>query len=68
MVLLARQAVHFFAIMLWVAAGLALVAGLPELAVAIVVVVVVNAVFSFVQEYRADRAADRLREIGRAHV
>jgi len=62
-VLLARQAVHFFAIMLWVAAGLALVAGLPELAVAIVVVVVVNAVFSFVQEYRADRAADRLRDL-----
>ena len=61
--LLVRQAVHFFAVMLWVAAGLALVAGLPELAVAIVVVVVVNAVFSFAQEYRADRAAERLRDL-----
>ena len=62
-VLLVKQATHFFAVMLWVAAVLALLAGLPQLAVAIVVVVVVNAVFSFGQEYRADRAADRLRDL-----
>ncbi|WP_312880052.1 cation-translocating P-type ATPase [Actinokineospora xionganensis] len=61
--LLVAQLVHFFALMLWVAAGLALVAGMPVLAVAIVVVVLVNGVFSFVQEYRADRAAQRLRDL-----
>jgi magnesium-transporting ATPase (P-type) len=47
--------VHFFALMLWGAAALAYVGGMPALAVAIVVVILVNASFSFVQEYRADR-------------
>ena len=60
---LAAQLVHFFALMLWVAALLAVVAGMPALAVAIAVVVVLNGVFSFAQEYRADRAAERLREL-----
>jgi magnesium-transporting ATPase (P-type) len=63
-----RQVVHMFALMLWVAAGLAVVAGLPELGAAIVVVVLLNAAFSFVQESRADRAADRLREMLPARV
>jgi magnesium-transporting ATPase (P-type) len=57
----ARELVHFFALMLWTAALLAWLAGLLSLAVAIAGVVVLNAVFSFVQERRADRAADRLR-------
>ncbi|NKQ52883.1 cation-transporting P-type ATPase [Amycolatopsis sp. K13G38] len=61
--LLARQMVHFFAIMLWAAAGLALIAGLPPLAIAIAVVVLLNGAFSFAQEYRADRAAERLRDL-----
>ncbi len=58
-----EQFVHFFAIMLWVASGLAFVAGLSELGVAIALVVVVNGVFAFVQEYRAERAAERLRDL-----
>ena len=57
------QLVHFFALMLWVASGLALLAELPELTVAIVMVIVVNAVFAFAQERRADRAAERLRAL-----
>lgn len=57
------QLTHLFALMLWVAAGLALLAGMPQLAVAIVVVVIVNGVFAFLQEFRADRAAGRLREL-----
>jgi calcium-translocating P-type ATPase len=57
----ARELVHFFAVMLWVAAALAWIAGLPALSVAIAAVVVLNATFAFVQERRADRAADRLR-------
>ena len=40
--------------MLWAAAALALIGGLPALTIAIVAVVVVNALFSFWQEYRAD--------------
>ncbi|WP_353651322.1 cation-transporting P-type ATPase [Nakamurella sp. A5-74] len=57
---LAQQMVHAFAVMLWVAAALSLVAGMPTLAIAIVAVIVINGVFAFVQEYRADRAAERL--------
>jgi magnesium-transporting ATPase (P-type) len=52
---------HFFALMLWVAGVLALLAGLPALGIAIFGVIVLNAVFAFVQQTRADRAADRLR-------
>jgi magnesium-transporting ATPase (P-type) len=75
---LARQMVHFFAVLLWSAAGLAWLAGMPELAAAIAVVVLLNGIFAFAQEYRADRAAERLRDLlptratvrrgGRAHV
>ncbi|MGY1734971.1 cation-translocating P-type ATPase [Geodermatophilus sp. SYSU D00684] len=61
--LLVGQMVHFFALLLWGAAVLALVGGMPQLAVAIVVVVVLNGVFAFVQEYRADRAAEALRDL-----
>jgi len=57
------QFFHFFAIMLWVAAALATLAGLPELGLAIVAVIVFNGVFAFIQEYRAERAGERLREI-----
>ncbi|GAA4039453.1 cation-transporting P-type ATPase [Nonomuraea soli] len=61
--LLLRQLVHFFALLLWAAAGLAYVAGMPQLAVAIVIVVLLNGGFAFAQEYRADRAAQRLSDL-----
>jgi calcium-translocating P-type ATPase len=54
---------HFFAAMLWIAGILAFVAGMPQLGVAIFVIVVINAVFAFVQEHRAERAAERLRDL-----
>jgi magnesium-transporting ATPase (P-type) len=57
------QMTHFFAVLLWAAAGLALVAGMPQLGVAIVVVIVVNGAFAFAQEHRAGKAAARLREM-----
>jgi magnesium-transporting ATPase (P-type) len=57
------EVTHFFALMLWVAGVLAFVAGMSQLGVAIFVVVVVNGVFAFVQEERAERAAARLREL-----
>ncbi|MBW0118581.1 cation-translocating P-type ATPase [Pseudonocardia abyssalis] len=63
LLLLLLQLTHFFALMLWVAAGLAVVGGMPALGVAIAVVIVVNGVFAFVQEYRADRAGQRLQEL-----
>src|SRR6266498_836683 len=50
------QLLHFFALILWVAAGLAFIGGMPELGTAIIVVILVNGAFSFAQEYRAERA------------
>ncbi len=58
--LLLAQLTHFFAGMLWAAALLALLAGMASLAGAIVVIVLLNGVFAFLQEHKADRAADEL--------
>jgi calcium-translocating P-type ATPase len=62
--------VHLFALLLWGGAVLAAVGGMPELSVAIVVVIVVNALFSFAQEFRAERAVEALSRVlpQRAHV
>jgi len=49
--------------LLWVAAVLAVVAGMPQLGAAIAVVVLINGAFAFMQEYRAERAADRLQDL-----
>jgi calcium-translocating P-type ATPase len=57
------QFFSFFAALLWVAGALAFVAGLAELGVAIFGVIVLNGGFAFIQEHRAERAGDRLREI-----
>jgi len=59
----ARNFVHLFALLLWAGAGLAALAGMPELSIAIACVIVVNAVFSFAQESRAERAVEALRRI-----
>ncbi|MEV7572756.1 cation-transporting P-type ATPase [Pseudarthrobacter sp. NPDC089323] len=59
---------HFFALMLWCAAVLAYVADMPQLAVAIVVVVIVNGVFAHIQQERAQHAAARLRGLLPADV
>lgn len=54
---------HFFAVLLWVAAALAFIAGMPQLGVAVVAVVLINGVFSYIQEERAEHAASRLRAL-----
>ena len=58
-----QQLTHLLAVLLWVAAVLAVLAGMPELAAAIVAIVVLNAAFAFWQEHRADRSAQRLRAL-----
>jgi len=60
---LTAQFTHFFALMLWVAGGLAIVAGMAQLGVAIFVVIVINGLFAFAQEQRAERAAERLQDL-----
>ncbi len=68
--LLLREFSHFFALILWLAAGLAFLAehfepgqGMAELGLAIVGVIVVNGCFSFWQAYRAEQALDALRQL-----
>ncbi|MBI3214065.1 MAG: cation-transporting P-type ATPase [Mycobacterium sp.] len=59
----AANLVHFFAILFWIAGILAFVAGMPQLGVAIFAVVLLNAVFAFAQEERAQHATDGLRQM-----
>ncbi|AUZ34958.1 haloacid dehalogenase [Arthrobacter sp. PGP41] len=59
---------HFFAIMLWCAAALAFFADMPQLGVAIIVVVIVNGVFAHIQQERAQHAAAKLRALLPADV
>ncbi|MBI1865376.1 MAG: cation-transporting P-type ATPase, partial [Nitrospirae bacterium] len=61
---------HFFALLLWVAAAIAFAAhrlgpgeGMQFLGGAIVAVIVINAVFSFWQEYRAERELEALARL-----
>jgi calcium-translocating P-type ATPase len=67
---LARQFTHPLALLLWGAAGLAAVAGIVPVAIAVVVIIVLNAVFAFAQELQAERAVEALRRFlpTRAHV
>jgi magnesium-transporting ATPase (P-type) len=49
--------------MLWVAGALAILAGMPQLGLAIFVVILLNGLFAFSQEYRAEKASERLRDL-----
>ncbi len=55
--------IHLFALLLWAGAGLAWVAGMPQLAWAIIAVILINGLFSFWQEYQAERAAEALEAL-----
>ncbi|WP_236794257.1 cation-transporting P-type ATPase [Amycolatopsis sp. GM8] len=57
---LARQFTHPLALLLWAAAGLAWAVGIEPVAVAVIVVILINAVFAFVQERHAERAVEAL--------
>jgi sodium/potassium-transporting ATPase subunit alpha len=66
----AAEFVHFFAIILWIAAGLAFVAewrqpgeGMALLGVAIIGVILINGLFSFWQAYRSEKTLMALRKL-----
>ena len=54
------QLVHPLALLLWVAAGLALLTATPVLSIAIVLVIWLNAAFAFVQERQSEQAVEAL--------
>ncbi|HUV03381.1 MAG TPA: cation-transporting P-type ATPase [Desulfobacteria bacterium] len=63
-----KQFFNFFAILLWIAGGLAFLGeylspgeGNLNLGIAIIGVIFINAVFTFYQEYKAERAAEALK-------
>jgi len=65
-----REFTHFFAVILWVAAALCFLAewyrggqGMGTLGYAILGVILINGVFAFWQEYRAERAVAALRQL-----
>ncbi|HEY6998467.1 MAG TPA: HAD-IC family P-type ATPase [Candidatus Binatia bacterium] len=62
---LLRNLFSFFAVLLWIAAVLCFVPGvdLPQLGIAILLVVVINGLFAFMQEYRSDRALEMLQRL-----
>lgn len=67
---LLKEFTHFFALILWLAAALAFVAewkdpgqGMALLGYAVLGVILINGVFSFWQEYRAEKALVALRNL-----
>jgi calcium-translocating P-type ATPase len=67
---LLRAFVHFFAVVLWIGAGLAFLAeryrpgeGMATLGAAIVAVIAINGVFSWWQERKAERAFEALQRL-----
>lgn len=54
---------HLMAILLWAGGAMALAAGMPQLAIAIWLVNVINGLFSFWQEFKAERATEALMKL-----
>ena len=65
---LARQLTHPLALLLWLAAVLSFAVGNQTVAIAVLLVIVLNALFAFVQEMQAERAVEALAKFLPQHV
>lgn len=54
---------HVMAILLWIGGAVAFLSGSPTLGIAIWVVNIINGLFSFFQEFRAEKATEALRRL-----
>ncbi|KNZ42603.1 cation-translocating P-type ATPase [Acetobacterium bakii] len=54
---------HLMAILLWIGGIIGFIAQLPQLGIAIWLVNIINGVFSFMQEFRAEKATEALRKM-----
>ncbi len=59
---LARQLTHPLALLLWLAAALSFAVGSQTVAIAVLLVIALNALFAFVQEMQAERAVEALAQ------
>lgn len=59
----AKQLVNLMAIMLWIASILAIISGTPIISYAIWFIIIINAIFSFIQESKADKALQSLAKM-----
>ncbi len=65
---LARQLTHPLALLLWLAAALSFAVGSQTIAVAVLLVILLNALFAFIQEMQAERAVEALAQFLPQHV
>lgn len=55
--------IHLMAILLWIGGIIAFMAGMPQLAIAVWLVILINGTFSFWQEFRAGKATEALKNM-----